>query len=142
MQYVAVFITKYNLSITSFVPNFRIISQVVSQKFLTEKKDHWREKKEQIKGLISNMWLFFATQCNLSLSSLVPNFNFILFNFCSVRRWPPNISLTVSRRYFFCGSLCVFFYVLFAMTLYASVYLCLVVTCWESADLLALICGV
>ena len=58
MQYVAVFITKYNLSITSFVPNFRILSQVVSQKFLTEKKDHWREKKEQIKGLISNMWLF------------------------------------------------------------------------------------
>ena len=24
----------------------------------------------------------------------------------------------------------------------ASVYLCLVVTCWESADLLALVCGV
>ena len=25
---------------------------------------------------------------------------------------------------------------------YASVYMCLVVTCWEKADLLALICGV
>ena len=31
----------------------------------------------------------------------------------------------------------------FAMPLYASVYnICLVVTCWEMADLLALVCGV
>ena len=29
-----------------------------------------------------------------------------------------------------------------AMHLYASVYMCLVVTCWERADLLALVCGV
>ena len=28
------------------------------------------------------------------------------------------------------------------MPLCASVYLCLVVTCWEMADLLALVCGV
>ena len=28
------------------------------------------------------------------------------------------------------------------MPLYASVYMCLVVTCWESADLWALVCGV
>ena len=28
------------------------------------------------------------------------------------------------------------------MPLYASVYVCLVVTCWERADLLALVCGV
>ena len=28
------------------------------------------------------------------------------------------------------------------MLLYASVYMCLVVTCWEKADLLALVCGV
>ena len=26
--------------------------------------------------------------------------------------------------------------------LYASVYMCLVVTCWERANLLALVCGV
>ena len=26
--------------------------------------------------------------------------------------------------------------------LYASVYMCLVFTCWERADLLALVCGV
>ena len=33
-----------------------------------------RKKNEQIKGLISNMWLFlFVTQYNSSLSSFVPN---------------------------------------------------------------------
>ena len=30
----------------------------------------------------------------------------------------------------------------FVMPLCASVYLCLVVTCWERADLSALVCGV
>ena len=35
-----------------------------------------------------------------------------------------------------------FFYLVFAMPLYAPVYLCLVVTCTEMADLLALVFGV
>ena len=35
-----------------------------------------------------------------------------------------------------------FFCLVYAMPLYASVYMCLVVICWESADLLALVCGV
>ena len=35
-----------------------------------------------------------------------------------------------------------FFCLVFAMPLCASVYMCLVVTCWERADLLALFCGV
>ena len=35
-----------------------------------------------------------------------------------------------------------FFCLVFAMPLYASVYMCNVVTCWERADLLALVCGV
>ena len=35
-----------------------------------------------------------------------------------------------------------FFCLVFAMYLYVSVYMCLVVTCWERADLLALVCGV
>ena len=30
-----------------------------------------------------------------------------------------------------------FFYLVFAMPLCASVYMCLIVTCWERADLLA-----
>ena len=34
------------------------------------------------------------------------------------------------------------FCLVFAMSLWASVYVCVVVTCWERADLLALICGV
>ena len=30
----------------------------------------------------------------------------------------------------------------FAMSLCASIYMCFVVTCWERADLLALVCGI
>ena len=37
-QYVAVFVTQYNSSLSSFVPNFRILSQVVAEKDLTENK--------------------------------------------------------------------------------------------------------
>ena len=54
-QYVAVFffVTQYNSSLSSFVPNFRIISLVVAEKSLTEKcpykSDRWKK----------NMWLFF-----------------------------------------------------------------------------------
>ena len=35
-----------------------------------------------------------------------------------------------------------FFCLVFVIAFFASVYLCLVVTCWEMADLLALVCGV
>ena len=41
----------------------------------------------------------------------------------------------------FVDRLC-FFCLAFAMPLCASVYMSLVVTCWERADLLALVCGV
>ena len=34
------------------------------------------------------------------------------------------------------------FCLVFAMPLWLSVYMCFVVTCWEGADLLALVCGV
>ena len=36
----------------------------------------------------------------------------------------------------------VFFCLVFVMPLYASVYLCIEVTCWERADFLALVCDV
>ena len=36
----------------------------------------------------------------------------------------------------------VLFCLVFAMPLYVSVDMCLVVTCWERADLLVLACGV
>ena len=44
--------------------------------------------------------------------------------------------------YFFCGSFMFLFCLLFAMSLCASVYMCFVVTWWERADLVALVCGV
>ena len=49
--------------------------------------------------------------------------------------------LTVPRRYFFCGT---FMLILswFVMLLCASVYCCFVATCWEKADILALVCDV
>ena len=37
MQYVAVFAIQYNSSLSSFVTNFGILSQVVAEKSLTEK---------------------------------------------------------------------------------------------------------
>ena len=38
MLYVVVFATQYNSSLSSYVPNFTILSQVVAEKSLTEKK--------------------------------------------------------------------------------------------------------
>ena len=53
-----------------------------------------------------------------------------------------SILLTVARLYFFCGSYMFLFCLMFAMSLCSSVYMCFVVTCWERANLLALVCGV
>ena len=52
------------------------------------------------------------------------------------------VFLTVPRRYFFCGFFMFLFCLEFAMSLCTSVYMCIVVTCWERAGLLALVCGV
>ena len=51
-------VTQYNSSLSSLVPNFRILTQVVAEKSLTKIFPLERKKNEQIKGLISNMWLF------------------------------------------------------------------------------------
>ena len=42
------FVTQYNLPLSSFVPNFRALNEVVAEKSLTEKKKdlHRREKEE------------------------------------------------------------------------------------------------
>ena len=48
-------------------------------------------------------------------------------------------SKAVLLLWIFCG---IFFCLVFAMPLCASVYMYLVVTCWERAALLALVCGV
>ena len=53
--------------------------------------------------------------------------------------------LIVLLLYFYkwlCGSFMFLFCLMFAMSLCASVDMCFVVTCWERADLLALVCGV
>ena len=51
MQFVAVFATQYNSSLSSFVPNLRVLSQVVAEKSLTEKKFHmyFIGQKEKLK---------------------------------------------------------------------------------------------
>ena len=36
----AVFVTQYNLSLSGFVPNFKIIGRVVAEKSLTENNVH------------------------------------------------------------------------------------------------------
>ena len=54
----------------------------------------------------------------------------------------PSADSFVPRRYFFCGSFMFLFCLMFAMSLCASVYMCFVVTSWERADLLALVCGI
>ena len=58
-----------------------------------------------------------------------------------ISRPPVKILLTVPGGTSFVYLLCSFCLV-FAMSLCASVYLCLVVTCWERADFLAIVCGV
>ena len=46
MQYVAVFVTQYNSSLSGFVPNLRILTQVVAGKSLTEKKVYRQTDKQ------------------------------------------------------------------------------------------------
>ena len=53
-----------------------------------------------------------------------------------------NGKLTVPRQHFFCGSFMFCICLVFAMSLCASVDMRFLVTCWERADLLALVCGV
>ena len=44
------FVTQYNSSLSSFLPNFRALSEVVAEKSLTEKKDlHRRERRKMNK---------------------------------------------------------------------------------------------
>ena len=66
------------------------------------------------------------------------------------RGWRCETGLSTPVKYFtdrskavlFCGSFMFLFCLVFAMSLYASVYMCFVVTFWERADLLALVCRV
>ena len=53
-----------------------------------------------------------------------------------------SLALLETPKTGFVASFMFLFCLVFAMSLCASVYMCFVVTCWERADLLALVCGV
>ena len=67
--------------------------------------------------------MFVQNYCNCSYNSFAPN-----------EKWLQGGTSFVDLLCFFC--------LVFAMPMCASVYMCFVVTCWERADLLALVCGV
>ena len=74
-------------------------------------------------GVVCNLWLWY----------------FLIILICYF--WGATANTFRERRKIF--PLILFFFCLaFAMSLCASVYMRLVVTCWERADLLALVCGV
>ena len=63
------FVTQYNSSLPSFVPNFRALSQVVAEKSLTEKKNFIGEKeKRRNKGIDKQNVAVF---CYRALSQVV-----------------------------------------------------------------------
>ena len=76
----------------------------------------------------------FHTQFKIQDSVAVVHYNFFLIH----QIWDTNRSKVV----FLLWIIYVFFCLVFVMPLCASVYLCLVVNCWEKADLLAFSCGV
>ena len=80
------------------------------------------------------LWVFFFS---FIVYAFGQRFLLVIFNNDKKSKEIESISLNrlfVDRLWVFCH--------VFVMPLCASVYLCLVVTCWEMADLLALVCGV
>ena len=53
---------------------FKTLAPIGAEKSVTEISIGEKKKNEQIKELISNIWLFFVTRYNSSLSSFIPNF--------------------------------------------------------------------
>ena len=80
---------KMRISILISIYTVHFVYLKVSTKFentgsnrsweICDRNFYWRERKnEQIKGLLSNMWLFFfVTQYSSSLSSFVQNFRIL-----------------------------------------------------------------
>ena len=78
---------KMSLSVFIFIYTIHLAYLKVYTKFentgsnrnsdLRQKFSLERKKNEQIKGLICNVWLFFVTQYNSSLSSFVTNFRIL-----------------------------------------------------------------
>ena len=68
-------------------------------------------------------------------------FGFIAYSICSGISGSVPVLMNVLKQVLL-WILYVFFCLVFAISLCASVYMCFVVTCWERADLLAFVCGV
>ena len=87
---------------------------------------------------MDKLGVFHANQTSMCIA---PHLNKVLGWRRETSLSPPvNILLTVPRRHFFCGSFVLFMSCVFHA--FASVHCCLVVTCCERADLLALVCDV
>ena len=95
---------------------------------LTDLENRLKLKALLMEDLCKNV--AFPKGINFNRSFVATGANLIQFN------------VETPRRYFFCGSFMFLFCLVFAMSLCTSVYMCFVVTCWERADLLALVlCG-
>ena len=88
---------------------------------------------------IDKLGVFHTNQISMSWSTSELRVRLAMWN----RFKPPSKIFFTDhpRRYLFCGSF-MFFCLVFVMPLCLSVYLCLVVTCWERANLSALVCSV
>ena len=98
-------------------------------------------------------FLIFSPLLTLSLSHWYPGslYRFLIFvPLLTLKGWgwryetylnhPVKYLLTVPRWYFFCRSFVLFMSCVWHA--FMSVHCCLVVTCWERVDLLALVCDV
>ena len=73
-QYVAVFCYIIQLITIKLCTKFQNHSRVVAEISLTEKSSLERKKNKQIKGLVSNMWLFFCNTIQLITTKLCTKF--------------------------------------------------------------------
>ena len=92
------------------------------------------------------LWIFSSDEINrLSFQEILKFFilNSAHLSVCKFSSTPVKYFTDCSKAVLLLWIFYVFFFCLvFAMSLCASVYMCFVVTCWERADLLALVCGV
>ena len=101
------------------------------------------------------LYAFLFTLCNSAPAFLHLNISIITVS-AELYKWIWRVGLAPWNRfkpsskilYWFSKAvllLCIFYVfvcLVFAMPLCAFIYMCLMVTCWERADLLALVCGV
>ena len=102
------------------------------------KKDKWktksekRKKKNKLRGLSCKPNIYVSWSTSELRVRLAP-----------LNRFKPSSKIFTdrSKAVLLLWIFMFLFCLVFAMSLCASVYMCFVVTCWERADLLALVCG-